>query len=61
VSDRRRWRHRIGGALKCCHLIEHVPAHVRAPFLAGSFAELLRALAINCGASDGEGLGHCRI
>jgi hypothetical protein len=54
-------RHRIGGALKGCRLLEHVATHVLTPFMGGSLGELLGALAISGRTSDGDGLGHCGI
>ena len=56
------WRcQRIGGALKGCRLVEHVSAIAFVTQMLGALAELMRALAIGGRASDGEGLGHCRI
>ena len=55
------WRLRIGGALKGCRLVEHVPAIALVTQMLGALAELMRALAIGGRASDGEGLDHCRI
>jgi hypothetical protein len=53
--------HRIGGTLEGGCLVEHVPPHFRAPFHAGSLAELKGALAIDGGTAYGDGLGHCGI
>jgi hypothetical protein len=55
------WCQRIGGALKGCRLVAHVAAIAFVTQLPGGLAELLRTLAINGGATDGEGLGHSRI
>ena len=57
---RRWWRQRIGGALKGCRLVEQVLAIAFVARLPGALGELLRALAIDGGAADGEGLGHWR-
>ena len=54
----RRWRQRVGGALKGCRLVEHVSAIARIARLPGGLGELLGALAIDGGTADGEGLGH---
>ena len=52
------WCQRIGGALKGCRLVEHVPAIAFVTQMLGGLAELVGALAIDGGAADGEGLGH---
>ena len=52
------WCQRIGGALERCRLVEHVAAIAFVTRLLGALGEFLGALAINSGASDGEGLGH---
>ena len=55
------WCQRIGGALKGCCLLDQVLAIAFVARLPGTLGELLRALAIDGGAADGEGLGHWRI
>ncbi len=53
------WRcQRIGGTLEGGRLVEHVPAIARIAQLPGGLGELLRALAVDGGSADGEGLGH---
>ncbi len=51
----------IGNALVHRRETEQVPALYLTRFACDGLGKLLRALAVDAGASDGDGLSHCRI